>query len=292
MNYDAGAFVGAWEGHSVTAEGRILADYERWLHSWGAADKTVKARVNLARGRLAEWGLAGLTPANITDFLGRESLSRWSKATYHANLKDFCAWLVAAGHLEESPMEDPNIRKPKRPKSRPRPLSEAEVDTALTAARGRTRDWLLLALYAGLRAHEIAKLRGDDVTVEGIYVKGKGGVEDTLPCHPDIWAMAQRYPAHGWWFPNGAGSHVSADVVTVDVGRLFHRLGITGSIHRMRHVYGTRLIRSGAHIRRVQRLLRHATLETTALYTAVDEDELRDAIYALPSTPDAPPPAA
>jgi site-specific recombinase XerD len=100
--------------------------------------------------------------------------------------------------------------------------------------------------------------------------------------------MTSRYPDRGWWFPGRSGGHVTADVVTVDVGRLFHRLGITGSIHRMRHVYATRLIRSGAHIRRVQRLMRHRTLETTAVYTAVDEDELRDAIYALPSTPEPP----
>ena len=263
----------------------LLGDYEEWLRSWGAAPKTVKARVNLARGRLAAWGLEGLTPANITAWLGREDLSKWSRATYHANLKDFCAWLVAAGHLSESPMDDPNVRKPKRPKSRPRPLSEPEVTRVMKVATGRTRDWLVLALCAGLRAHEIAKLRGEDVNMDGIFVLGKGGVEDTLPCHPDIWAMTQRYPRTGWWFPNQSGTdHVTADVVTVAVSRLFTSQAIEGSIHRMRHVYGTRLLRSGANIRRVQRLMRHATLETTALYTAVDEDELREAINLLPSS--------
>jgi integrase/recombinase XerD len=276
----------------MTEHGLIVAEYERWLHSWGAAPKTVKARVNLARCRLFEWGLDGMTAENVTTFLGREELARWSRSTYHANLKDFCTWLVAAGYLAESPMDDPTIRKPKRPRSRPRPLTEAEVTRVLSEARGRTRDWLILALCAGLRAHEIAKLRGEDVAAEGIYVMGKGGSPDVLPCHPDIRQMARRYPDQGWWFSNGAGGHITPDVVTVEVGRLFRRLGITGSIHRMRHVYATRLIRSGAHIRRVQRLMRHATLETTAAYTAVDEDELRDAIYALPSTPDSPPPAA
>jgi integrase/recombinase XerD len=98
--------------------------------------------------------------------------------------------------------------------------------------------------------------------------------------------MTSRYPARGWWFPNRErDDHVSPDVITMAVSRLFDRLGIDGSIHRLRHVYGTRLLRSGAHIRRVQRLMRHATLETTALYTAVDEDELRDAVFMLPTNP-------
>lgn len=270
------------------ASQNLITEYERWLRSWGASEKTIKARVNLARNRLNEWGLEGFTADNVTEFLARpkangEPKSSWSKSTYHANLRDFCAWLVAADHMEESPMDDPNVRKPKRPKSRPRPLSEAEVGQVLARAVGRTRDWVVIALCAGLRAHEIAKLRGEHVTPEGIYVRGKGGTEDTLPCHPDIWEIAQRHPRQGWWFSNGTGGHVSPDVVTMAVSRLFDSLAIDGSIHRLRHVYGTRLLRSGTNIRKVQRLMRHANLETTALYTAVDEDELRDAIYMLPS---------
>ncbi|HET6917185.1 MAG TPA: site-specific integrase [Acidimicrobiales bacterium] len=272
----------------------LVADYERWLRSWGASPKTIKARVNLARGRLRAWTLTGVTTDNITVWLGREGLSHWTRATYHANLKDFCSWLVATDRLDANPMDDPTIKKPKRPRSRPRPLTEAEVVRVLETARGRTRDWLILALCAGLRAHEIAKLRGEHVSREGIYVSGKGGAEDTLPCHPDIWEMATRYPQRGWWFPNRQHTdHVTADVVTVAVSRLFDELGIDGSIHRLRHVYGTRLLRSGTNIRKVQRLMRHATLETTAVYTAVDEDELRDAIFMLPSSqPDTGPPDA
>jgi Phage integrase family len=49
-------------------------------------------------------------------------------------------------------------------------------------------------------------------------------------------------------------------------------------VHRCRHVYATRLLRSGVNIRVVQQLMRHASLQTTAAYTAVDEDELRDAV--------------
>lgn len=270
----------------------LLHDYEQWLQSWGAAPKTVKARVNLARGRLAAWGLAGFTPGNVTAFMAHrkpngQGLSKWSKATYHANLKDFCAWLAATGHLEESPMDDPGIRKPKRPRNLPRPLTEVEVQRVLHVAHGRTRDWMVLALCTGLRAHEIAKLRGEDVSVEGIYVDGKGDAQDMLPCHPDVWAMAQNYPRHGWWFPNHKGTdHVTPDVVTIAVGRLFSSVGVEGSVHRLRHVYGTRLLRAGMNIRIVQKLMRHQNLETTALYTAVDEDELRAAVFTLPSSGD------
>jgi site-specific recombinase XerD len=262
-----------------------IADaYERWLQLCDWSPRTVKARTTLARGRLRAWGLEGMTPENIFEWLGREGLSRWTRATYYAHLKDFCKFLVVGGYIEETPMDSELVHQPKRPKSLPRPLSEEEVERVLRAAKGRERDWIMLALLAGLRVHEIAKIRGEDVSPNGIYVLGKGAVEAILPIHPDLWVMAQRYPRHGWWFPNPQGDHIHPDTITARVTALFRPLGISeGSVHRLRHVYGTRLLRSGVHVRRVQTLMRHGSLETTALYTAVDEDELQAAINLLPS---------
>lgn len=262
----------------------IVKDYVRWLRSWGASDDTVRARSVIARGRLRDWGIDGFTAANIEDWLGRE-VSDWTRATYHAHLSDLCAWLAATGRLPDNPMLA--IRKPGRPHSLPRPLSDAEVDRALAAASGRVLTWLLLGLNAGLRAHEIAKVRGEDVTPEGIYVQGKGGKRAVQPMHPDIAldARQQGYPGRGWWFPSAKvpGRPVMAATVSNYVGRLFSDLGIEGSVHRTRHTYGTNLLRSGVHIRDVQQLMRHSDLSTTAAYTAVDEDHLQAAVARLPS---------
>jgi integrase len=265
----------------------ILDEYDQWMRSWGAAKRTRAARLTLARSRLKQWGLDGFTTANVTAYLaGLES--KWTKATYHGHLNDFCGWAVAAGHLEENPMLD--VKKTKKPGGKPRPLSEPEVARVLAAAQGRTRDWILLALLAGLRASEIAKIRGEDVAETGIYLRGKGDVVEVLPCHPELWEVAQRYPRQGYWFPGGEGGHLRGQQISLTVGRFFHALGIEGSIHRCRHVYGTRLLRAGVNIRTVQKLMRHANLDTTANYTAVDEDELRDAVKRLP--PVGPRPAA
>lgn len=257
----------------------IVAAYTSWLNSWSPSQKTVTARRTLAAARMKAWGLDGFTTENIQQFLGTPDWKRWTRATYHAHLKDFCAWLTASGYLDENPMED--VRKPGRPASLPRPLSEREVEMVLAAAGGRVRDWVRIALLSGLRAHEIAKLRGEDVTTEGIYVEGKGGVRALLPAHPELWEMAQRYPRQGYWFPGKTEPHMAASTITIGVGELFRTLGITGSIHRCRHVYGTRLLRAGVNIRVVQQLMRHASLATTATYTAVDEDEMKAAILRL-----------
>jgi site-specific recombinase XerD len=266
---------------------KIISEYEAWLHSWASED-TTRARVVLASARLDAWGLSGFTAENISTWLGEPSkltgkpLSKWSKATYHAHLKDFCKFLVATGRLDESPMED--VRAVKRPKNRPRPIEQRDLDRLLAFVQGEVRDWLLLALLAGLRVSEIAKIRGEDVSIDGIYVLGKGDVDAMLPCHPDLWAMAQRYPRTGYWFPGSEDGHIPKQQISNTVGRVFRAIGIPkGSIHRGRHTYATNLLRNGEHIRKVQKLMRHSNLETTAGYTAVDEDELRSAVGRLPS---------
>ena len=261
----------------------VLEAYETYLRSWQAGKATIDARLVLARSRLKAWGLDGFTVATIERFLSEDAhgneRKRWTVATYHNHLTDFCAFLKAAEFIEDNPME--LVKKVKRPVKRPRPLTEAEVAKVLSVVEGDVGDWVRIALLTGLRAFEIAKLRGEDFTDEGLYVMGKGGVEATLPIHPELAEMQTRFPTRGYWFPGPDDGHVRSRQISLKVGRLFEALGIEGSIHRLRHVYGTRLLRKGANIRVAQRLMRHSSLETTAGYLAVVTDEEREAILLL-----------
>jgi integrase len=259
----------------------LVEEYAEWMRSWSAAERTIKQRTAFAERVITAWG-GGPTVDKIQAFLADPAWSAFTRRTYHAHVSSLCKWLFMAEWIDVNPMASGDVIAPRRPPSEPRPLSEAEVARVLEAAQGRIRDWILLALLAGLRIHEIAKLRGEDVTEEGLYVDGKGGKRTTLPIHPDLWEMAQRYPRTGYWFPTPNGGHTSSDTMSMAVGRLFHSLGIEGSIHRCRHTYGTRLLRAGANIRVVQKLMRHASLQTTAGYMAVDEAEMSAAIRLLP----------
>lgn len=162
-------------------------------------------------------------------------------------------------------------------------MSRDEASRALAAATGPVHTWLLLGMFAGLRAHEIAKVRGEDVTPDALYVVGKGNKAAVLPMHPLIWEAAQTYPRVGWWFPSStrAGEHVGSAWVTAATTRLFASLGIEGSIHRCRHYFGTELLRAGASVRVIQTLMRHESLATTANYLGVDEDERTAAVRLL-----------
>lgn len=263
-------------------ESSIIEGFAAWLRSWGAAERTIADRTTIARAFARDVPtFPHCTPDQISAWLGRDGLSQWSRVTYFSHLHSAFQWAAEAGHIETSPMS--GMRRPRQPKQRPRPLTPAETARILLAATPQEAAWIKLALYAGLRAHEIAKFRGEDIEGEALFVRGKGGKDAFLPMHSEIAALAAQYPARGWWFPSSRSErgHVSRVRVTTAVSALMSSLGIDGGIHRCRHTFGTSLLRSGANVRVVQTLMRHESLATTQGYLEVVEDERRAAVDLL-----------
>lgn len=257
-----------------------LEDFNIWMAAWDAAETTRRDRVTVIRAGLREWGCARVV---TTDELRRwlAQYSGWTAVTYFGALRSYFGWLVEAGYREDDPTA--GLRRPRSPKSVPRPLTPDEARRALIMASGHVRTWLLLGMFAGLRAHEVAKVRGEDVTAQGLYVVGKGAKAATIPTHPVIWEAAQHYQRRGFWFPSTTygRSHVRATSVTARTSALFSALGIEGSHHRCRHYFGTQLLRSGTDIRVVQELMRHESLATTAGYLLVEDEQRVAAIRGM-----------
>ncbi|CAI9417467.1 tyrosine-type recombinase/integrase [Nocardioides sp. T2.26MG-1] len=254
-------------------------DYTTWMKVNGARERTIHQREKFRCSRLREWGTLDVPADQIKRWLSQ--YDGWTRCTYYGHLVSLYDWAVEVGEIPTNLAR--TITRPRSPKPRPRPLTRDEINLALGSATGDLRTHLQLGLLAGLRAHEIAKFAGADITESGIYVIGKGGQGAMLPTHPDLWAVAQNYPRHGYWFPSERTEtgHILPNTVSRRVTAHFRELGIAGSSHRNRHGYGTLLLRGGANLRVVQELMRHATLNTTALYLGVDEDEKVAAIRGL-----------
>jgi integrase/recombinase XerD len=263
-----------------------LTDFALWLRANGCSERTIESRLHHVKDFTRHHpSFPNVRPMHVTAWLGREALAPWSRATFYGHLRSYFTFAMENDVIDVDPMA--RMRRPHVAHGKPRPLTPAQVDLLLTASRGRRNAnvgaWLTLSLYAGLRAHEIAKIRGEDVTEDTIYVHGKGGVDAQIPTHPVIWALALDRPRQGWWFPSSASSlgHVRSTSVSTMTTKLFKANGIEGSLHRMRHTFATTLLRTGANIRVVQELMRHKSLSSTAVYTGVDEEELRNGIAGL-----------
>lgn len=267
--------------------GMLLSGFSHWLVSWGASASTVEKRISVLLAALAILGdPLEVRSDQIVTWLARPEWSQWTRVTYFAHLRSFFGWLYETGQRPDDPMH--RMRAPKSPKCKPRPLTADETMRALEATRGDIQVWLQFGLLAGLRVHEIAKLRGEHISSESLYVIGKGGKEALLPVHPDLWRLAEHYPRSGWWFPRPTSSgHIASNSITNTITRVFKNLGIEGSHHRCRHTFGTNLLRNGVNIRIVQELLRHESLATTQMYTEVTMTEQEAAIATLGGWPDA-----
>jgi integrase/recombinase XerD len=78
------------------------------------------------------------------------------------------------------------------------------------------------------------------------------------------------------------GRPVRRESLSATISRAMHRAGVPASAHSLRHWYATELLEAGADVRTVQTLLRHASLNTTAIYLKVNADKQRAAGLALP----------
>ena len=268
----------------------LVAAYAAHQRAANLAPRTIEGRTDLLLG-LAKW--CGKTPANVTleDLLGR--LGRGvAAASMQRERSDYMAFFTWARSMRLLP-RNPAKRLPRVivPRAKPRPLTVEQINAMLTTGSYRkTRTMILLAYYQGLRAFEIAKVRGEDVDVLGgtLRVVGKGRKERYLPLHDEIRALVPDYPRRGWWFPGQgrrAGTHMSRVSVSDRFRQALRRAGVedarlTG--HSLRHSFGSELVEAGVDIRIVQELMRHDSLASTQIYTAVSAKQMRVASAKLP----------
>lgn len=268
----------------------LLSQWSRWQRAQGHSANTINARVARVRAIAVTSHIApeDMTQDHVVNYLAGLA-TRSTKATYYSHLRAWFRWLIVIDHRDDDPTL--KVPAPKAPRRSPRPISDEEM-VLLIASRmhARTRMMILLASLQGLRVHEIAKFRGEDIdwTSGRLRVLGKGEVDATLPLHPDVALMAATFPRRGHWFvalntPNRKrpAEHINSRSVSDVVGDAMTRVGIDGGPHRLRHWYGTRLVKSGNNLRVVQELLRHASLQTTQVYTKVDEGQMKAAMQGL-----------
>lgn len=268
----------------------ILTGWCTAMEAEGKSGETIRLRllsVSLA-ARTAGCRVDAITTADLRTWLaGYGNVS--TQATYYKSLAAFHAFLQREGMRADNP--NTMIRRPRPAKGRPRPCSTPALHALVAAAGPKGRPKVILAAWQGLRAGEVARVRGEDVDPYAgtLRVRGKGGKERVLPLHPAVTELALSMPVRGWWFPSPSRAHspVHPAAVSGAVRRACRAAGMPAhGAHPLRHWFATWAVRSGADLRTVQELLGHASLETTAIYTQVSDDACRAAVLRLPGLPE------
>ncbi len=264
----------------------LVADWELWMRSQGLSPRTIGERTRIVRQAAREMGVeaGAFTPRCIQAWLAGQARPS-TRVTYYSALTAWSQWLVRLEHRVDDPTM--KVPRPRAMKGRPRPVATEHLNAVLELKLAtETRTKILLAAYAGLRASEIAKFQGRwvDAIAGTVRVLGKGGSDDVIPLHPILAREAQVYPRRGYWFPSPTrpGESVHGASVTNVISDAFSRVGVDATAHQVRHWFATTLIREGVDVRVVQELMRHKSLNTTAIYTEVVDTTRREAIDHLP----------
>ena len=188
-------------------------------------------------------------------------------------------------------LERPDLVRPLRtvnePRRAPVVLSQEEVARLLEAAPGlKYKAALSVADGAGLRVSEVANLKVSDIDSDRMTLRveqGKGQRDRYVMLSPQLlellrdWWRAARPQV--WLFP---GQNPINPMTPRQLNRAVHAAktlaGISKRVspHTLRHSFATHLLEQGVDIRVIQVLLGHAKLETTALYTRVAVNTVRD----------------
>ena len=219
-------------------------------------------------------------------------------------LRQFYRYLVSENIRKDDPTS--TIESPKQTRTLPKTLSEAEVSTLIkTAGQGGGADsvrlvCLLEMLYAtGLRVSELVGLSmsaiGEDM--QFIMIAGKGGRERMVPISEPAQKALKSYldvrkqfispddkgTQAQWLFPSrtSESGHLTrqrfaqllkdlADAAQIDADRV--------SPHILRHAFATHLLSNGADLRSVQKMLGHADIATTQIYTHIIGDKAKKTV--------------
>ena len=286
---------------AASSEQLLLESFERYLVvERGLAAGTVHGYVSHARRFLSGLSPAGelgsLTAAEVTSAVLRESaaVSVATTQNFVAGLKSFLRFCFMEGLVTADLSQAVLAVTGRRRSSLPRGISAADAKALLGSCDRRTalgrRDYALLVtlLRLGLRRSEVAGLRLDDIDWRAgeVVVRGKGAREDRLPLPADAGEAIAAYLLRGR--PRGDGREVflrarapygpiAPGTVASTVRRACRRAGIVevGS-HRLRHTMACEMVAAGVPLVEIAQVLRHHSLQTTAVYARVDLDRLRE----------------
>lgn len=249
---------------------------------------------------------------DIDNFVDQQRQSGLKPATVKrraAALKTFFDFLAE----ESGDLSWPNPVRMKRHAGKqehrlPRDLSDEAVEQVwahITSQRDRA--WFALMLRAGLRVGEVVSLKLEDILAPArenrparLRVCGKGRKERIVLLTEDAYAVLRAWleKRPGSLYPQvflneRDGGPLSENGIEYCLREYARQAGFPVTPHQLRHTYARQLTEAGMPVTSLGKLLGHAQVSTTQIYTAGADPELAQAYQqAMERLGSAPLPAA
>ena len=237
-------------------------------------------------------------------FLKSKNFKPSSLSRKLSSLKQFYQILKDEGFIKKNPLT--NLESFKKHIKLPKSLSENVITLLLDKAKYdfenapesspqknkclRTFVILEILYSTGMRISELLNLPLSDFINLGdtLQIKGKGDVYRIVAFNKesksviDLW-LKHRFSLNQtinnkYMFPaKNSTSHISRQIIYKDLSYLSKVIGINNkdiSPHNIRHSFATHMLNRGADLRSLQKLLGHADISTTEIYTYVKSERL------------------
>lgn len=237
--------------------------------------------------------LISLGKDDIRDFLSNIEKSERTKAHYLTVFNSFYKYLVFMDKLNINPCD--GIKSPKLEKKLPSYLTREEIDKLFDIRLTKPIDYrnkaMLEVLYAtGTRISELINLELNQIDFEEcvIRVTGKGSKDRIVPLGNSAIKALQDYiynyrvflvkTENNYVFLNKNGGKISRQGFFKILRNLADSAGIKKEVspHTLRHSFATELLNNGADLRVIQELLGHENLETTEIYSHLQNKKIKD----------------
>jgi len=278
----------------------LLAGFERYLVAErGLATGTVVLYLacvcRFVDGLPPDRGLDGLAAGDVTAAVlhACKGVSVSTAQNFAKGLRAFLRFCFIEGLVRSDLSQAALLVRGRSSSPLPRGISRADARALLGScdrrqALGR-RDHaiIILLLRLGLRRSEVAGLTLDDIDWRAgeLTVRGKGAREDRLPLPADVGDAIAAYLRRGrprsdrrevFLRSKAPYDPIASGTVASTVRRACRRAGIAefGS-HRLRHTAACEMVGANVPLVRIGQVLRHRSLQSTAIYARVDVEQLR-----------------
>lgn len=266
-------------GNTVSSYMRDIRQFAGWISQQGGADILTVSQVNID---------------NYLKALQLQGKSSSTASRTLASLKNFYAYLVASGFLEESPVTD-EIHVDRGEKKLPQILSGKEVElllaqpSALDVKGIRDKAMLELMYATGIRVTELIELNVEDVNLDlGIIRCESAKKSRAIPLYPAALRAISVYlkdarnlmvadPTEKALFVNVGGSRMSRQGFWKILKFYQTKANIEKDItpHTLRHSFAVHLLENGADLGSVQELMGHSDISSTQMYTHMINQKIK-----------------
>ena len=210
-------------------------------------------------------------------------------------LRTFFKYNLKEKNIKNNPMT--LISNPKKEKKLPKYLNYEEIEKLLnsidTSELEGIRDKLIIELLysTGIRVSELVNIKIKDIKIKEnqINILGKGNKERIVlfgeKAKESIKIYLNAYKEffkgnilNEYLLINKKGKQLSTNKIELIVKDVLRKsaLKLNISPHTLRHTFATHMLDSGADLKSVQELLGHENLKTTAIYTHVSNERLKN----------------